>query len=126
MRILVATACCALLFSSQQAIAQEAATRTYSQKALLKNWALSRCLAQVYADSTTKDDANATAAAYLEFGRQPMEAYEAATRLIDQYARRSYSGSVKSNFNTMKCIDLFHSVELERLASKFSKTGSPP
>jgi hypothetical protein len=125
MRTLVAAACCALLSLSQQAIAQEAATRTYSQKTLLKNWALSRCLAKVFTDTATQDDANATAGAYLEFGKQPIEAYEAINRLIDQFAMRSYSGSVKSSFNTMKCIDLFHSAELERLASKFSKTSSP-
>jgi hypothetical protein len=83
MRTLVAAACCALLSLSQQAIAQEAATRTYSQKTLLKNWALSRCLAKVFTDTATQDDANATAG------------------------------------------DLFHSAELERLASKFSKTSPP-
>jgi len=36
MRTLIAAACCALLFLSQEAIAQEAATRTYSQKTLRK------------------------------------------------------------------------------------------
>ena len=82
---------------------------------------MSRCLGQVYSDPKTKDDANATASAYLEFGRQPMEAYDALSELVNQYANQKYTGSVKSEFNTMKCIDLFHSRELEELTSRLSK-----
>ena len=102
----------------QHAEAQESQIRSYSQKTLLKNWALSRCLAQVAADSAAKDDANATAGAYLEFGKQPLEAYEELGRLVDEYVGRRYHGSVESSFNTMKCIDLFHSRELDRLTDK--------
>jgi hypothetical protein len=105
---------------AQQASAEESAASKYSQKTLLKNWALSRCLGQVYADDKTKEDANASASAYLEFGRQPVEAYEAFGAVIDKYAHKKYAGSVPSEFNTMKCIDLFHSKELDRLASKLS------
>lgn len=93
----------------------------YSQKALLKNWAFSRCLGEVYSDEKTKEDANATASAYLEFGRQKMEAYEALSELVGKYANRKYAGSIASDFNTMKCIDLFNSGDLERLATKLSK-----
>jgi hypothetical protein len=112
----------------QHAIAQENGASTYSQKTLLKNWALSRCLGQVYADGKATEDANASASAYLEFGRQPIEAYEALAVVIGKYANRKYAGSVRSNFNTMKCIDLFHSTELDELVSKFSiaKPGKRP
>jgi len=95
-----------------QAFAQESQD-TYSQKALLKNWALSRCLAQVYTDESSKNDANATASAYLEQGRQPITAYEELSALVEKYAKRTYEGSIKSDFNTMKCIDLLNSKELE-------------
>jgi hypothetical protein len=110
----------AVLAFVQQAHAQEE-TSKYSQKMLLKNWALSRCLGQVYADEKTKEDANATAGAYLEFGRQPIESYEALSRLVDEYANRKYAGSIQSDFNTMKCIDLFNSEKLEKLVSKLSR-----
>jgi hypothetical protein len=49
-----------LLSLTQPATAQDQG-KHYSQKTLLKNWALSRCLGQVYADAKTKEDANATA-----------------------------------------------------------------
>lgn len=93
-------------------------TGTYSQKTLLKNWALSVCLAAIAKDAAARDDANATASAYLEFGRQKIEAYDTLRALAHQYANRKYGGSIKSDFNTMKCIDLFHSKDLDRLVIK--------
>ena len=97
-------------------------TETYSQRTLLKNWALSVCLAQVAQDTKGRDDANATASAYLEFGRQGIEAYDALRTVVEQYASRKYGGSIQSDFNTMKCIDLFHSKRLDDLTRKLSKT----
>jgi hypothetical protein len=120
MKAIIPVIAFATLALAQQAYAQEE-TGKYSQKMLLKNWALSRCLGQVYADEKTKEDANATAGAYLEFGRQPIESYEALSGLIDEYANRKYAGSIQSDFNTMKCIDLFNSEELEKLVSKLSR-----
>jgi hypothetical protein len=93
-------------------------TPTYSQKTLLKNWALSACLARVAQDERTAADANAAAGGYLEFGRQGLEVYEEIGTLVARYASLKYAGSVPSEFNTMKCIDLFHSKELERLVAR--------
>lgn len=109
-----------------QAACAQAATARYSQKDLLKNWALSRCLASVYADPAVKGDANATASAYLEFGHQPMAAYEALDALAGSYARRKLTGSVPSHFNTMKCIDLYNSRELDALAAKWAEKHHDP
>jgi hypothetical protein len=107
---------------AQHALAQGSEASRYSQRTLLKNWALSRCLGQAYRDGKASEDANASASAYLEFGRQPIVAYEALNVVIGKYANRKYAGSVRSDFNTMKCIDLFHSKELDELANKFSTT----
>lgn len=96
-------------------------TEEYSQKTLLKNWALSVCLGMVSNVAETRADANATASAYLEYGRQPLEAYDEVRKLAEGYAGRKYGGSVKSEFNTMKCIDLFHSKELDEITDKLSQ-----
>jgi hypothetical protein len=96
-------------------------TASYSQKDLLKNWALSACLATVATDPALRADANATASAYMEFGHQAPEAYAALRELAEKYAARDYSGSVEGRFDTMKCIDLFHSRELNRLATRLAK-----
>ncbi len=96
-------------------------TQEYSQQTLLKNWAFSVCLASVSKNQEAIDDANATASAYLEFGKQPIEAYQALKKLSEQYAKRQYAGSIKSEFNTMKCIDLFHSKELDILVNELTR-----
>ena len=96
-------------------------TSTYSQRDLLKNWAFSACLAAVSKDAATKADANSTAGAYMEYGRQGVEAYDELRKLVDAYAARRYAGSTGSEFNTMKCIDLMHSSALDRLSTRLAQ-----
>jgi hypothetical protein len=96
-------------------------TASYSQRDLLKNWALSVCFAKITEDAKTEEDASATASAYLEFGEQPLEAYDEIEELVKKYVNRKYGGSIPSEFNTMKCIDLFHSAELDDLVTKHTQ-----
>lgn len=99
----------------------EPVTQTYSQTELLKNWAMSACLAIIAKDANARADANATAGAYMEFGHQDVAAYDALRKLAEQYSARKYAGSIDSEFNTMKCIDLFNSKQLDRLAKRLAK-----
>ena len=113
---LLLIACCC----PAQTIATESATRSYSNPTLLRNWVLSRCLAKAYPSPVAKEDAEATASAYLEFGNAPIEAYEEGERLVGQYLLRHYKGVGKGQFNTMKCIDLFHGKEVTELVRKYA------
>lgn len=99
-------------------LAQPYPIETYSQTTLLKNWVLSVCIGKISHSEQDRRDAGITAGAYLEFGTVPIEAYEEATTLIDGYVSRTYHGSTEGNFDTMKCIDLYHSAELEQLVKK--------
>jgi len=125
--LLLSTLLVSLAVSAQPAATREAAkpaapaTASYSQKTLLKNWTLSVCLAKVAKSAEAKDDANAAAAAYMEFGKQSIEAYEALRELADRYSKRVYGGAAQSEFNTMKCIDLLHSKELDALTARLAK-----
>ncbi len=105
---------------TESATADQPATARYSQKVLLKNWTFSVCLAKVAKTQELKDDASATASAYMEFGKLPIESYEPLRALADRYAKRVYGGAVPGQFNTMKCIDLLHSKELEALTSRLA------
>jgi Type VI secretion system (T6SS), amidase immunity protein len=98
-------------------------TAKYDQQTLLKNWALSVCLAQVAKDARTAEDAGLTASAYLEYGKLGLEAYDEIRKLVYQYKSLQYDGSVKGEYNTMKCIDLFHSKDLARLTARLLKKG---
>lgn len=104
--------------------AGEGGVSSYPQKTLLKNWALSRCLADAFFDEGTKADANATAGAYFEFGELPVEAYDQVRALIGEFRKRKYGGATKSEFNTMKCIDLFNSNELDSLTTELLDSPS--
>jgi len=97
MKPVILIICLLLLIFSQQTNARskpEEYTQSmidkYSQKTLLKNWAFCVCLAKVSKDTSTREDANTTASAYLEFGRQSIETYDALRTLAEQYANRKY------------------------------------
>ena len=97
-------------------------TSRNAQKTTMKNWALSICFARIAKDEQTKKDAGNTARAYLENSQQDVEDFEKIGKLIDKYLALEYGGSVKSDYNTMKCIDLFHSKELDKLTTSLVKT----
>ena len=86
-----------------------------TQAELLKNWALCRCLAKSDRSESARADAEKSAASYLEMGTAEIETYEKLERLVDGFLQRTYSGSVASRYDTMKCIDLFRSAELQKM-----------
>ncbi|MBS0352019.1 MAG: hypothetical protein JSR33_12735 [Proteobacteria bacterium] len=100
-----------LLLISSYSLSNDLGSK-YTQKEILKNWTLSRCLGKVYNNPMIKNDANSTASAFLEFSKQPIETFYALDSLAEKYTKLKYTGEIHSNFNTMKCIDLFYSQEL--------------
>ena len=89
-----------------------------SQTSILKHWVLSRCISKVYSSAEAKADAEASAAAYLECSKLPIEAFNQGDVLVDAFLAKRYGGSVSSPYNTLKCIDLFQSKELDSLVKK--------
>lgn len=85
------------------------------EKLHFKNWALSRCLSEITTDPAQKQDALNTASSYLESSSLPIDAFTSADELVKAFLEKNYSGSIPGTFNTKKCIDLFHSEELEKL-----------
>lgn len=109
--------------ASSHTLSAESAIRTYTPDVLYKNYAFSSCLADAFDDKMLRKDASATAAAYLEFGTGPLEAYTEATLLGREYLSREYKGKSSASLATMKCIDFYHSAKLDELTDKyFSKT----
>ena len=85
---------------------------------VLKNWALSRCLAHAFEGDPAGQDAAVSAAAYLEQGHSPIEAYEDLEKLAKSFAAKPYGGSVPGEYKTMKCIDLYVSPDLSATVQK--------
>jgi hypothetical protein len=96
--------------------AGSAAAPQSTQATLLEKWTLARCLAKAGGDSPAGDDAAKTAAAYLEMGTAGIDVYEKLEGLAGSYLERNYTGSVKSSYSTMKCLDLLESEALDEIA----------
>jgi Type VI secretion system (T6SS), amidase immunity protein len=51
---------------------------------------------------------------------RPLRRMKKGERLVGQYLQRRYTGVGKGQFNTMKCIDLFHGKEVTELVRKYA------
>jgi hypothetical protein len=94
---------------------------TYSPTQSLKNFALSVCISDGYESEEVVKDSKAAAGGYLELGSFPIEAYDEAAALAKRFLAREYKGIRGEKLTLMKCIDLFHSKELDRIAKKYNK-----
>ncbi len=96
-----------------------------NQIKLFKYWALARCgatLSKQAGSAALEEDWSNTAAAYLEYSTVPLEANEAAQALVEKFLKTTTrSGSTGGSYESMKCIDLFNSKELDALASQYIK-----
>jgi hypothetical protein len=93
----------------------------YSPIQYLKNFALSTCIADGYKSDEVAKDSSAAAGGYLELGRFPFEAYEEAALLGKKFLAKDYQGKSGEQLTLMKCIDFFHSKELDQMARKYGK-----
>lgn len=91
----------------------------YAPTEYFKNYALSSCIADGFKSIETKSDATAAASGYLELGNYPLEAHTEATLLGRKYLKKKYTSITGSNLILMKCIDFYHSKELELIAKKY-------
>jgi hypothetical protein len=93
----------------------------YSPIQYLKNFALSTCIADGYKSDEVVKDGSAAAGGYLELGSFPFEAYEEVASLGRKFLAKEYLSISGEKLTLMKCIDFFHSKELDQLAKKYGK-----
>lgn len=110
---------CAVVAQSACANADRSGTPMYPPEIIFRNYALSTCLADAFEGAELRKDASATAAGFLEFGTGPIEAYTEATLMGRDFLKKNYDGKAPVEFNTKKCIDFFHSEELDRLVERY-------
>lgn len=104
---------------------QAKAKTEYSPEQYIKNYALSVCLAKGYDSKDVKEDASAAARGYLEFGDYSLEAHTAVNNLADNFLAKKYSSQSGASMILAKCIDFYHSEELNKLIKDFkNKTDS--
>jgi Type VI secretion system (T6SS), amidase immunity protein len=93
----------------------------YSAAEYLKNFALSVCISDGYKSDEVVKDSLAAAGGYVELGGFPIEAYEEAAALGKKFLAKEYVSMHGGRLTLMKCIDLFHSNELEQIVKKYNK-----
>lgn len=91
------------------------ANAEYTSGQYIKNYALSVCVAKGYNSKQVKDDAAAAARGYLEFGDYSLAAHSAVRKLADQFLAKNYSSQSGEAMVLAKCIDFYHSAELDKL-----------
>lgn len=92
----------------------------YTPTQYLKNYALSACIADGYKSKEVVDDATAGANGYKELGSLDIDAYNEAIALSKKFLAKEYKGISGERLIIMKCIDFYHSKELDRIARKYS------
>ena len=120
MRAWIAATVFALPLATAPADVDRSGGRKYSQADLLRNYALARCLSRAFPDSQLAPDASATAAGYLERGSVSADAYAEIAKLAEEFLARKYSSLSGQPLQTMKCIDLFHSSDVDRVVRRFA------
>jgi hypothetical protein len=115
-----------VLCSALTAIAGEsnitAISRTNAEN--YKDRALALCISEAYKGSPQGDDAKKSMSAFLEWtDYDDDKGNPAVDLLVEKYLRRDYSTPVEgyagANFNLLKCIDMYHSRELNIQVRKY-------
>lgn len=103
----------------------QAGTRTYAQN--YKDMVLAECIATAYGkEPKVAMDAGSSASAlrdwtYYDWDKNP---YDVVSRLVDKYLARDYSNPLVESeikgvrFDFLKCLDLYHSKELDSLVKR--------
>jgi len=121
MDVKVGAATIALAFAVNSVYADTHQPKKYSSIQYFKNYALSTCIADGYSSEETIMDASAAARGYLEFGSLPLEAHTEATLLGRKFLKNTYISISGESLVLMKCIDFFHSKELDMIARKYRR-----
>ncbi len=93
-----------------------------------KDRALAYCITSAYEGSPAGKDASFTTSIYLEWTYYDLEkGNQAVDKLTNKYLRRKYYGTEEgyagAKFDLLKCIDMYHSLELEQQVRKY--VGNP-
>lgn len=109
-----------LLLAASASNATENTKRRYTPVEYLKNYALSSCIADGYQAKEVINDATAAANGYKELGSLDIKAYNEAAVLGKKYLARERLSQSGEKLILMKCMDFYHSKELNKLASRYA------
>ena len=108
-----------LAIAASGSVSAQDTRKHYSPSEYLRNYALSSCIADGYKSEEVSKDSSAAAGGYLELGSLPLEAHTEATLLGRKFLKKQYKSVSGEPLTLMKCIDFYHSKELDGLVRKY-------
>ena len=111
---------CTLALVSSACYGHGTEKKHYTPIQYLKNYALSSCIADGYQSKDVINDASAGANGYKELGSLDIDAYNEAAVLGRKFLTKEYLSQNGEKLVLMKCIDFYHSKELDRLSRKYA------
>ncbi|MBB5019720.1 hypothetical protein HNQ59_003028 [Chitinivorax tropicus] len=112
--------CCSLALVVSVCHGNAVERKHYTPIQYLKNYALSACIADGYQSKDVVDDAVAGANGYKELGSLDIDAYNEAAVLGRRFLAKQYQSQSGAQLVLMKCIDFYHSKELDQLARRYA------
>ena len=89
---------------------------TFSQQQIFENWGQNRCFGKIADSTTLKNDAKASAAAWLEASNLPAENFEKADEVINTLLKQKLGGTAPVNYEVLKCSLISHSDAIRQLS----------
>ena len=120
MAIKITSLFCFLALTSSACYGNGVEKKHYTPIQYLKNYALSSCIADGFQSKDVVKDASAGANGYKELGSLDIDAYNEAAVLGRKFLAKEYLSQSGEKLTLMKCIDFYHSKELDRLANKYT------
>lgn len=93
---------------------------TFSQQEIFIHWIENRCIAKIAETERLKQDANQSAAVWLEYSQLPVDAFNNADKLINEEGKISLSGSVKGEYNVLRCTLIANSTGAVKIYKSFA------
>jgi hypothetical protein len=116
----ISTMCFSLALVATDCYGDVTIRKHYTPIQYLKNYALSSCIADGYQSKEVANDAVIAANGYKELGSLDIDAYNEAAVLGRMFLSKNYMSQSGENLVIMKCIDFFHSKELDHIVRKYA------
>ena len=92
---------------------------SFSEQQIFENWVQNRCIGKIADSKSLKDDAMASAAAWLEASNQPAGNFETADKVIDNLLKAKPGGTAPVGYQVLKCSliansDAIRSLEVQK------------
>ena len=90
----------------------------FSKQQIFENWVQNRCISKIADSKSLKNDAEASATAWLEASDLPPENFEKADKIIDTLLKEKVGGTEQGDYQVLKCSLIVNSDAIRSLKSQ--------